>query len=640
MTVEANKETLGFQTEVKQLLNLMINSLYSNKEIFLRELISNAADASDKLRFEALENDKLMEGDPELRVRISFDEKKKTVTISDNGIGMNRDEAVLNLGTIAKSGTKSFMESLTGDQVKDAQLIGQFGVGFYSAFIVADEVTVETRRAGAKNDTAVRWVSKGDGEYTIETIDKATRGTDIILHLKKDEKEYASEHRLREVIKKYSDHINLPVVMKVTKQVPDESAGEPKEGEMPAMKDVTEDETINDAKALWALSKADISADEYKEFYKHISHDYSDPTSWSHNKVEGKFDYTTLLYLPARAPFDLFEMEQKNGLKLYIQRVFIMDEADNFLPRYLRFIKGVVDCKDLPLNVSREILQRSAVVDKIRGACIKRSLDMITKLSKDAEKYAEFWAQFGNAVKEGIVEDSENKDKIAKLLRFASTNSETPVQNVSLEAYVDRMKDKQDTIYFLSGESFNAVKNSPHLEVFRKKGIEVLLLTDRIDEWVTTHLTEFDGKKLQSVAKGELNLGDVEDKEEEKKNEEVKTEFEGIIKQIKEALGEKVSDVRITHRLTDSPACVVMNDNDMSLQMQQLFKQAGQEMPATKPIFEVNPEHELIQRLKSEQDDSRFANLSEVLLGEAILAEGGKLDDPAGFVRQINELLK
>lgn len=632
------KETLGFQTEVKQLLNLMINSLYSNKEIFVRELISNAVDAADKLRFLSLNDNSLLENDPDLAVKVSFDAKKKTVTISDNGIGMDRDDVISHLGTIAKSGTKEFLSNLTGDQAKDAHLIGQFGVGFYSAFIVADKVTVETRKAGLAADQAVRWESSADGEYTVEPIEKASRGTEIILHLKKDEKEFLDETRLKHIIKKYSDHINLPVIMPVSREVPDTSK-ETKEGEMPAMKTEIVEETINEAKALWMLPKSEVSDDDYKNFYKSVGHDFSDPAAWSHNKVEGKLDYTTLLYLPARAPFNMFEPEQKHGLKLYIQRVFIMDEAEQFLPRYLRFIKGVVDCKDLPLNVSREILQRSPVVDKIRSACIKRSLGMIEGLVDDAAKYADFWAQFGNVLKEGLVEDQENKEKIAKLLRFASTSSDTPVQNVSLNAYVDRMPAGQDKIYFLTAESFVAAKNSPRLEVFRKKNIEVLLLTDRIDEWLAMNLTEFEGKPLQSIAKGELDLGKLDDVADKAEQEKLAGEYESVLQQMKTALGNRVEDVRITHRLTDSPACVVLNDNDMGGFMQQLMQQMGQSMPIPKPILEVNPNHALIHKLKALQDDYLFTEWSNLLLDEAVLAEGGKLDDPASFVKRLNKLL-
>lgn len=634
----ANKETLGFQTEVKQLLNLMINSLYSNKEIFLRELISNAADAVDKLRFLALDDSTLLAGDPDLAVRISVDAKNKTLTISDNGIGMSRDEVISNLGTIAKSGTKEFLNSLSSDQAKNQQLIGQFGVGFYSAFIVADKVTVETRKAGLAADQAVRWESSADADYTIEPINKTSRGTDIILHLKKEDKEFLEEQRLRHVIKTYSDHINLPVIMKVTKSVADDTKPV-KEGEMPEMKEVQEDETINEVKALWTLPKSEISEKEYQEFYKHIAHDYTDPLAWSHNKVEGKLEYTTLLYIPSRAPFNMFEQEQKHGLKLFIQRVYIMDEAEHFLPRYLRFIKGVVDCKDLPLNVSREILQRSPVVDKIRAACIKRSLAMMEKISSDTEKYGTFWSQFGNVLKEGVVEDQENKAEIAKLLRFATTNSDTPVQNVSLQAYIDRMPAGQDKIYYLTAESFAAAKNSPRLEVFRKKGIEVLLLVDRVDEWLVMHLTEFEGKTLHSVAKGELDLGKLDDQEDKEKQEKLTADFESTIKHIKEALTDQVQDVRLTHRLIDSPACVVLNDNDMGGFMQQIMQQMGQAMPIPKPIFEINPEHPLILKLRDTQDDAHFKELSQVLLGQAILAEGGKLEDPANFVKQLNKLL-
>ena len=655
MTATAKKETLGFQTEVKQLLHLMINSLYSNKEIFLRELISNAADASDKLRFQALSNDKLLESDPELSVRVSFDEKVQTVTISDNGIGMNRDDVISHLGTIAKSGTKEFLGTLTGDEAKDAKLIGQFGVGFYSAFIVADKVTVETRKAGDKSSAGVRWESDASGEYTVENIDKVARGTTIVLHLKKEEKEFLDHHRLQELIKKYSDHINLPVIMKVTKSVPDDSAPKKKsskgaeesadseaEDDEPKMKDVEVDETINAAKALWTVPKSDITKDEYKEFYKHISHDFDEPLTWSHNKVEGKFDYTSLLYLPKRAPFDLFDQDQKqkHGLKLYIQRVFVMDEAENFLPRYLRFIKGIIDCKDLPLNISREILQRSTVVDKIRSACIKRGLAMIEKIAKDKEKYDDFWKQFGNVIKEGIIEDSENKDKIAKICRFSTTKSPSEAQDISLNDYIARMQEKQDKIYYITGESYAAAKNSPHLEIFAKKDIEVLLLTDRVDEWVATHLTEFDGKSLQSVAKGELDLGDLDDKKDKKEEQEkVNDAFKSVLEQMKKILGEKVTDVRLTDRLTSSPGCIVVNEHDMTSQMQQILAQAGHAMPANKPVFEINPEHNLIIKLKEVQDDEKFSEWTHVLLDEAILAEGGQLDDPAGFVQRLNGLL-
>jgi molecular chaperone HtpG len=638
-TENNQKETLGFQTEVKQLLHLMINALYSNKEIFLRELISNAADASDKLRFLAVSDNTLLGDDPDLQVRVSFDDKAHTLTISDNGIGMNREEVITNLGTIAKSGTKEFMASLTGDQAKDSKLIGQFGVGFYSAFIVADKVTVETRRAGLGADEAVRWESTADGNYTLEKISKETRGTAITLHMKKEDQELLSEWRLRQIIKKYSDHINLPVVMKVKKSEEDKSV-EVKEGEAIPTKEVEVDETINEAKALWTLSKSEIKEEEeYKSFYKSFSHDYSDPVEWTHNKVEGKLEYTILLYLPGRAPFDLYEAERKHGLKLYIQRVFIMDDAEQFLPRYLRFIKGIVDSKDLPLNISREILQQSVVVDKIKGACVKRSLDMIEKIAGDPVKYADFWKQFGNVIKEGVIEDHENKERISKLLRFATTQNDSEVQGTSLDDYIARMKPEQEKIYYLTAETFLAAKQSPNLEIFKKKGIEVLLLTDRIDEWLTGNLSEFNGKKLQSVSKGDLDLGKLADEEDKKEEEKQKEDFAEVVKKMKEVLGAQVSDVRLTHRLTSSPACVVVSENDMTLQMQRMFQQAGQAMPMSKPIFEINPDHELIKNLSGLLESDKFGDWSEVLFAEAVLAEGGKLTDPVAFVQRVNKLL-
>jgi molecular chaperone HtpG len=637
--VEASqKETLGFQTEVKQLLHLMINALYSNKEIFLRELISNAADASDKLRFLALSDNSLLGNDPDLKLRLSFDEKNHTLTLADNGIGMSREEVITNLGTIAKSGTKEFMASLTGDQAKDSKLIGQFGVGFYSAFIVADKVTVETRRAGLGAEEAVRWESNADGNYTLEKINKPERGTTIILHLKKEDQELLSEWRLRQIVKKYSDHINLPVVMKVKKSEEDKSV-EVKEGDAIPTKEVEVDETLNEANALWTLPKSKITDDEYKSFYKSFSHDYSDPLLWTHNKVEGKLEYTLLLYLPSRAPFDLYEAERKHGLKLYIQRVFIMDDAEQFLPRYLRFVKGIVDSKDLPLNISREILQQSDVVDKIKGACVKRTLDMIEKIAENAVQYADFWKQFGNVMKEGTLEDHDNKERISKLLRFATTQSDSEVQGTSLDEYVARMKPEQEKIYYVTAETFLAAKQSPHLEIFKKKGIEVLLLTDRIDEWLVGHLTEFNGKKLQSVSKGDLDLGKLADEEDKKVEEKQKDDFAEILKKMKEVLGAQVSDVRLTHRLTTSPACVVVSENDMTLQMQRMFQQAGQTMPMSKPIFEINPEHDLIKNLSGLLEDEKFADWSEVLFAEAVLAEGGKLPDPVSFVNRVNKLL-
>lgn len=638
MSDTMTKETLSFQTEVKQLLNLMINSLYSNKEIFLRELISNAADAADKLRFAALSDDQLLAADPDLKVHVSFDKKKKTLTIADNGIGMSRQEVIDNLGTIAKSGTKEFLNNLSSEQAKDAQLIGQFGVGFYSAFIVADEVVVETRRAGLSEEAAVRWCSSAEGTYSLEPITKADRGTKVILHLKKSEQDLLDEWRLRTIIKKYSDHINLPVVMQVTKSEVDESQPA-KEDEPPTMKEVVADEVINEAKALWTVPKTKITEEEYKSFYRHISHDYSDPLAWTHNKVEGKLDYILLLYLPSRAPFDLYESDKKHGLKLYIQRVFIMDEAEQFLPRYLRFIKGIVDSKDLPLNVSREILQRSDTVDKIRAACIKRTLDMLEKLAKDAEKYADFWKQFGNVLKEGIVEDYENKDRIAKLLQFASTHEEGMTQKVTLDTYISRMKEGQEKIYYLTAESLTAAQQSPHLEIFRKKGIEVLLLTDRVDEWMMGSLPEFSGKKLQSVLKGDLDLDKLADQEEKEKIEKNTESFSTLIEKIKASLGDKVSDVRLTYRLTTSPACVVVNDQDMTLQMQRLLQQAGHAMPASKPVFEINPEHGLIQHLSNLLEKPEFDDWVAVLFAEAVLSEGGKLEEPATFVQKLNKLL-
>ena len=638
MATTTKKETLGFQTEVKQLLHLMINALYSNQEIFLRELISNAADATDKLRFEALSDKALLEDDSELKVRLSVDEKKKTLSITDNGIGMSRDEVIANLGTIAKSGTREFLSSLTGDQAKDAKLIGQFGVGFYSSFIVADKVTVETRRAGLAADQGVRWQSDAGGEYTVEAIDKASRGTAITLHLKKDCKDFLNEFTLRNIVKKYSDHINLPVVMEVEREEPIDDEKD-KEGN-PKMKKVRKDETLNEAKALWTLPKSQIKDEEYKEFYKHISHDFTEPSAWSHNRVEGKLEYTTLLYLPSRAPFDLFEVERKHGLKLYIQRVFIMDDAEQFLPRYLRFIKGIVDCKDLPLNISREILQQSVVVDKVRSACIKRSLAMIEKMAKDESKYDEFWSQFGVVLKEGVIEDHDNKEKIAKLLRFSTTHDDQQEPHISLDSYIERMPAKQDKIYYITAESFAAAQHSPHLEIFRKKGIEVLLLSDRVDEWLVTHLQEYQGKSLQSIAKGELDLSQFNDeKKDEKQQKQTEEDFASIVKQMQEVLGERVSEVRLTDRLTTSPACIVVNQHDMTAQMQQILKQAGQELPANKPIFEINPHHRLIEKLKVLTDDEQFNEWTQVLFDEAILAEGGKLDDPASFVKRVNTLL-
>ena len=634
MSTETQKETLGFQTEVKQLLHLMVHSLYSNKEIFLRELISNASDAAEKLRFEALEKSDLYEGDSELKIRISFDKEAKTVTIEDNGIGMSREEGMDQLGTIAKSGTGSFLNNLTGDKSKDSQLIGQFGVGFYSAFIVADQVDVFTRRAGAAVSDAVHWSSRGEGEFTIAATEKAGRGTRIVLHLKEGEEEFADSWRLRSLVRKYSDHIAFPVMM--------EKEAMPSADDEEETKDVIEApefESVNSATALWTRSKGDVKDDEYKEFYKHISHDYSDPMTWSHNKVEGTLEYTSLLYVPEHAPFDMWNREAPRGLKLYVQRVFIMDQADQFLPLYLRFIKGVVDSNNLSLNVSREILQKDPNVDKLRSALSKRVLDMLSKLAKDTEKYAAFWKEFGQVLKEGPAEDYANKEKILKLLRFASTHTGNAEQSVSLEDYVSRMKEGQEKIYYVVAENYNTAKSSPHLEIFRKKGIEVLLLTDRIDDWMMSQLFDFDGKSFQDVTKGELNLGEVESEEEKKQQEETAKQLESLLERLKPVLEQRVSDVRVTHRLTDSPACLVLNDYDMGMQMRKIMEAAGQKVPDTKPIFEVNPEHPLIVKLDQEADEARFADLALILLDQADLAAGGQLEDPAAYTTRLNKLL-
>ncbi|MCF2862988.1 Chaperone protein HtpG [Pseudoalteromonas sp. THAF3] len=633
MTATSEKETLGFQTEVKQLLNLMIHSLYSNKEIFLRELVSNASDAADKLRFLALENDSLYEGDADLKVRISADKDKKTVTISDNGIGMNRDEVVSALGTIAKSGTAEFFQNLTGDKAKDSQLIGQFGVGFYSAFIVADEVTVRTRKAGESQ--AVEWQSKGEGEYTLANIDKPSRGTEIILHLRDDETEFLDDFRLRGIVTKYSDHISIPVEMYrepvPESEGPDGEKIEAKPGEW---------EAINKAEALWTRDKSEISDEEYQEFYKHVGHDWEEPLTWAHNKVEGKTEYTSLLYIPKRAPFDLYNRDRQNGLKLYVQRVFIMDDAEQFMPGYLRFVKGLLDSNDLPLNVSREILQDNKVTQAIRKGCTSRVLKMLDRMGKNKpEQYQTFWNEFGGVIKEGPAEDMANKEAIAKLLRFASTHSDEATQNVSLEQYIERMDEGQDKIYYVVADSFEAAKNSPHLEIFRKKGIEVLLLSDRVDEWMMSHLTEFQEKQFQSITRGDLDLGDLDDEESKKAQEESEKEVAGLLERIKEVLSDKVKEVRFTHRLTDSPACVVADENDMSSQMIKLMESVGQQAPETKPVFELNPEHQLVKHLNDEQDEDKFKQWSEVLLDQALLAERGSLKDPAGFVSRLNKLM-
>ncbi|MFL1524495.1 molecular chaperone HtpG [Pseudomonas sp. O230] len=629
MSVETQKETLGFQTEVKQLLHLMIHSLYSNKEIFLRELISNASDAVDKLRFEALSKPELLEGGAELKIRVSFDKDAKTVTLEDNGIGMSREDAITHLGTIAKSGTADFMKHLSGDQKKDSHLIGQFGVGFYSAFIVADKVDVFSRRAGAAASEGVHWSSKGEGDFEVATVEKAERGTRIVLHLKSAEDEFADGWRLRNIIKKYSDHIALPI------ELPKEVAAV--EGEE---KPAVEWETVNRASALWTRPRTEIKDEEYQEFYKHIAHDYENPLSWSHNKVEGKLEYSSLLYVPTRAPFDLYQREAPKGLKLYVQRVFVMDQAESFLPLYLRFIKGVVDSNDLSLNVSREILQKDPIIDSMKSALTKRVLDMLEKLAKnEPEQYKGFWKNFGQVMKEGPAEDFANKEKIAGLLRFASTQGEEGEQVVGLADYLARAKEGQDKIYYLTGETYAQVKNSPHLEVFRKKGIEVLLLTDRIDEWLMSYLSDFDGKSFVDVARGDLDLGNLDSEEDKKAAEEVAKSKEGLVERLKAALGDSVAEVRVSHRLTDSPAILAIGEQDLGLQMRQILEASGQKVPDSKPIFEFNPAHPLIEKLDNEQSDERFGDLSHILFDQAALAAGDSLKDPAAYVRRLNKLL-
>ena len=622
-----NQETRGFQSEVKQLLQLMIHSLYSNKEIFLRELISNASDAADKLRFKALSNPALYEGDGDLRVRVSFDVDKGIITISDNGIGMTREQVIDHLGTIAKSGTKEFLTALGQDQAKNSQLIGQFGVGFYSAFIVADKVTVKTRAAGEEADKAVLWESEGEGEYSVADIEKKSRGTDVILHLREDEKEFLNEWRLREIIGKYSDHIGLPVEM-LTKEYDDEG------------KECGEKwEKINKSDALWTRSKNDVSDEEYKEFYKHLSHDFADPVTWAHNKVEGNQAYTSLLYVPAKAPWDLFNREYKHGLKLYVQRVFIMDDAEQFMPNYLRFMRGLIDSNDLPLNVSREILQDNKITAALRKALTKRSLQMLEKLAKDdAEKYLQFWKEFGLVLKEGPAEDFANKETVAKLLRFASTHNDSSEQTVSLEDYISRMKEGQKAIYYITADSYVAAKNSPHLELFNKKGIEVLLLSDRIDEWMLSYLTEFDGKPLQSITKADLDLGDLADQESETQKQQDEA-FGSFIERVKNLLGERVKTVRLTHNLTDTPAVVSTDNDQMTTQMAKLFAAAGQPVPEVKYTFELNPEHHLVKKVADIADETEFADWVELLLEQAMLAERGSLENPSVFIKRINKLL-
>ncbi len=631
MTV-SEKQTLGFQTEVTQLLQLMIHSLYSNKEIFLRELISNASDAADKLRFEAINNDALYGNDHELKITVSFDKDARTITIADNGIGMSREDAVSHLGTIAKSGTREFFGKLSGDQQKDAALIGQFGVGFYSGFIVADKITVDSRRAGLGAEQAVRWESAGEGDYSIEDISKASRGTEITLHLREGEDELLSDWKLKSIIRKYSDHISLPILMR--KEEWDEEKKER------VLRD--EFETVNQASALWARNKSDITAEQYEEFYKHVSHDFGAPLTYTHNRVEGRSEYTQLLYIPAKAPFDLWDRNKRGGIKLYVKRVFIMDDAEQLMPTYLRFVKGVIDSSDLPLNVSREILQESRDVKVIRDGSTKRVLSMLEELANADEqekkdKYAAFWSEFGQVLKEGIGEDAANKERIAKLLRMASTHNEDEAQNVSFADYVGRMKEGQDKIYYVTGESYKAARFSPHLEVFRKKGVEVLVLTDRVDEWMLSFLQDFDGKELVSVAKGGLDLGALEDEAEKKAHEETAGAYKDLVEQMKTTLAEKAKDVRVTFRLTDSPACLVADQNELSGNLLRMLKAAGQEAPDSKPILEINPEHPLVKRLKA--DDAHFGDWVNILFDQALLAEGGTLSDPASFVKRINDML-
>ncbi|WP_317203905.1 molecular chaperone HtpG [Janthinobacterium sp.] len=630
----AEKETLGFQAEVKQLLQLMIHSLYSNKEIFLRELISNASDASDKLRFEAINNDALYGNDHELKIKVSFDKEARTITISDNGIGMSRDEAISHLGTIAKSGTKEFFGKLSGDQQQDAALIGQFGVGFYSGFIVADKITVETRRAGAATSEGVRWESAGEGDYSIEAIEKSARGTDIILHLRADEDELLSSWKIKSIIRKYSDHISLPIVMR--KEEWDEEKKET------VVKD--EFETINQASALWARNKADIAPEQYEEFYKHVSHDFQAPLTHTHNRVEGRSEYTQLLYIPSKAPFDMWDRNKRGGIKLYVKRVFIMDDAEQLMPAYLRFVKGVIDSNDLPLNVSREILQESRDVKVIREGSTKRVLGMLEELANADEqekkdKYVTFWKEFGQVLKEGIGEDAVNKERLAKLLRFASTHNDSDEQNASLADYVARMKEGQDKIFYVTADNYRAAKNSPHLEIFRKKGVEVLLLTDRVDEWMLSFIQDFEGKELVSVAKGGLDLGKLEDEAEKKEHEETESSYADLMGKMKTALADKAKDVRVTFRLTDSPACLVADENELSGNLLRMLKAAGQSAPESQPILEINPNHPLVARLKSEEAGPRFADWAHILFDQAMLAEGGSLADPTTFVKRLNELL-
>jgi molecular chaperone HtpG len=651
MSEVRSPETLGFQAEVKQLLHLMVHSLYGNKEIFLRELISNASDACDKLRFEALADTALWESEPDLKIRVSYDKAARTLSVSDNGVGMSRDEVISNIGTIAKSGTREFFQSLTGDQAKDAHLIGQFGVGFYSSFIVADKVTLVTRRAGMTAEHGVRWESAGQGEYTLETVTREGRGTEVILRLRESEDELLSGFRLRSILRKYSDHITIPILMKKERLENDVDNDKNEQ----VTKD--EEEQINQASALWARPKSEITEEQYQEFYKHVGHDFDAPLAWTHAHVEGKQEYTLLLYLPAHAPFDLWDREHRHGVKLYVQRVFIMDDAEQLMPAYLRFVRGVIDSNDLPLNVSREILQESKTVEAIRAGCVKRVLSLLEDLSEKAvaradpgldpgdardsenDKYATVWKEFGRVLKEGVAEDFANRERIAKLLRFSSTREEKEDETVALADYVSRMKEGQDKIYYITADSFGAARSSPHLEIFRKKGVEVLLMHDRIDEWVMAHLTEFEGKKLVSVAKGDLDLGKLEDEAEKKEQEKEAGEFKELTDKIGKVLGDKVKEVRVTHRLTDSPACLVADPSAMSTNLERLLKAAGHKVPETKPTLEVNPHHQLVQALKYESDEKRFADWSHILFDQAVLAEGGQLEDPGAFVKRLNELM-
>ncbi|MBF0417078.1 MAG: molecular chaperone HtpG [Magnetococcales bacterium] len=640
MSTLEGKQTRAFQTEVRQLLDLMIHSLYSNKEIFLRELISNASDAADKLRFEAIANDGLYEGDAEIAIRITFDKEANTLTISDNGIGMSAEEVEANIGTIAKSGTKEFLQSLQADQAKDANLIGQFGVGFYSAFIVADRVTLMTRRAGLPVSEAVRWESAGDGVYTLESTDKAGRGTDVILHLKTEEKDFLDDWRLRSTVRKFSDHVSWPILMLQSKGYTpgdDEESGEEASKESD---DTPKWETVNKASALWARSKSEITEEEYNEFYKHVGHDFEEPLAHIHARLEGKYEYTVLLYVPKRAPFDLWDRDRKHGVKLYVRRVFIMEGAEDLMPRYLRFVRGVVDSTDLPLNVSREILQKNPAVDAIKKGMTGKVFALLEEMAKsDAEKYQTFWDTFGVVLKEGVIEDFAHRERVAKLLRFSSTQADSKVQDVSLDAYVSRMREKQKAIYYVNGESFEAARHHPHLEVFRKKGIEVLLLSDRVDEWLVTHLHEFDGKPLQSVAKGGLDLGELEDEADKKELEKQQDDFKELLERVQKGLGEQVKEVRVTNRLTDSPSCLVSGEHDLSASMERILREAGQKAPVTKRTLEINPAHPLVVRLKNENNDQRFDDLSHVLFAQALLSEGGQLEDPSDFVRRLNGLL-